>query len=94
MVSSVPQEGPGAARDIVEAPTASPGLPAFHPLTFTSCVAGSASGGFFHLQPGAQVTEITEPSPLVWGPGPAITRTYVASPTIAVVEWLGFGESF
>jgi hypothetical protein len=83
-----------SAEWIVEAPTASPGLPAFHPLTFTSCVAGSASGGFFHLQPGAHVTEITEPSPLVWGPGPAITRTYVASPTIAIVEWLGFGESF
>jgi Peptidase A4 family len=81
------------AEWIVEAPTQSPALPYFSPVTFYECGAGSLHQ-LFHLMPGGMVTEITAPNPSYWGPGPEITRTFVASPTIAVVEWRGFGEVF
>ncbi len=83
-----------SAEWIVEAPIGSPGLPAFYPVTFTSCAAGSANGGFFQVQPGATVTDITALDPHVWGPGPAITRTFLVSANAVMVEWLGFGEIF
>jgi hypothetical protein len=77
---------------IVEAPPQSPGLPMFAPMTFSGCSAGSMHE-LFNLEPDGVVTNITAPNPSIDGPGYAITQTYIVSPTIAVVDWKGFGES-
>ncbi len=83
----------GSAEWIVEAPTASPGLPYFSPVTFYDCLAGSAHE-LFHLEPGGIVTNITADTPSIDAPGPEITRTWLLPPAAFMVFWEGFGEIF
>jgi hypothetical protein len=70
-----------SAEWIVEGTSAA--LPFFYPLTFTSCIAGTQTH-FIDLTNGAP-TDAGEG----FG-GRPITRTFVASPNIALVEWEHF----
>jgi hypothetical protein len=74
-----------SAEWIVEIPPASPHMPYFTPVTFSDCTASSLHG-IFNLTGGIP-EEINGPSSLD-APNP-LTRTSIASPTVAVVEELG-----
>lgn len=72
------------AEWIVEVPTASPYMPIFGPVTFHNCTAGSLQHGIFNLEGAARIDlrEYSTSSPY----GTPMTRTYIAKPTIVVVE--------
>lgn len=71
---------------IVEVPPASPHMPLFSPVTFNDCTAGSLQHGIVNLDGGIPV-DIRAPG---IGPyGVPVTKTTIATPTVAVVEELG-----
>jgi Peptidase A4 family len=67
---------------IVEAPSNSPDLPMFSPVTFTSCVGGSLGSHVLDVSHGI-IVDIDR------GNGP-ITRASIPSDTSVAVEWLGW----
>ena len=72
-----------SAEWIVEVPENSPHIPLFSPVTFSDCTAASPNG-IFNLT-GGFPTAIADPTDVnAW-----LTKTSIASPTIAVVEELG-----
>ncbi len=76
-----------SAEWIVEVPSDSPHIPLFSPVTFSDCTAGSLQHGIFNLT-GGNPTDIRAPSSSGDPYGYPLTKTSIASPTIAVVEEL------
>lgn len=76
-----------SAEWIVEAPSKSPYIPIFGPVTFTDCTTGSLQHGVSNLT-GGYPTEIHTPSSSGSPYGSPLTRTTIASPTVTVVEQL------
>jgi hypothetical protein len=75
-----------SAEWIVEVPLESEHMPWFGPVTFTNCTAGSLQHDVFNLT-GGIIENILAPSNYD-APGPAYTKTSIASPTVAVIEEL------
>ncbi len=76
-----------SAEWIVEVPSSSPHMPMFTPVTFSDCTAGSLQHGIFNLT-GGYPTDIRTPASSSSPYGYPLTKTSIASPTIAVVEEL------
>ena len=76
-----------SAEWIVEVPSGSPHMPLFSPVTFNDCTAGSLQHGIFNLTGGIP-NDIRSPSTSSSPFGSPLTKTTIASPTIAVVEEL------
>jgi hypothetical protein len=75
-----------SAEWIVEYPSGSPHIPMFTPVTFTDCTAGSlVQNDIFNLA-GGFPTEIRTPGSSASPFGTPLTKTSIASPTVAVVE--------
>lgn len=79
--------GVGSAEWIVERGSAD--LLYFFPVTFSDCTAGSVHE-LFDLAPGGLPLDIEGAPPGGSEFGPHLTRTSIASPIGAVVEWQGF----
>lgn len=72
----------GTVEWIVEAPSGSPDLPLFSPVTFNSCVGGSLGGQLHNVWHG-NVVDID-------GSNGKLTKTSITSDTSVVVEWEGW----
>jgi hypothetical protein len=73
----------GTVEWIIEAPRSSDDLPAFSPVTFTSCVGGSAFFGSTYAGRNPIMFDID-------GRDGKLTRTSIPSETSVMVEWLGW----
>jgi len=75
-----------SAEWIVEVPADSPHVPAFYPVTYSDCTAGSLQHGAFNLADGV-LLDIGVPAGF-GVPAKPFVKASIASPTIAVVEEL------